>query len=195
MKMNIKTLGVIPAAVLLAGGINLPHAQKPNAADKNSGRPSREAIVKRFDRDRDGRLNNEEGQAARKAMASRERRKSDEGNKRTERRGQTRGGSPQGDHAQDRGEIKRDQAARAGGRGSSRQGNERTERRGQTRGGSPQGNRVRGRGEHGRGDQASGRVSNRKGGEKAGCIRRGGQLGDRGNRGENRRRNNRRGDR
>ena len=87
--------------------------------DSDSSRLSREEITKRFDKNGDGKLDREEGLAARKAMAT--------------RRGQGQGGPERGERS--RSGERRERGNRASGRGSDRRGGsergERTRRGGQ----------------------------------------------------------------
>ena len=77
--MKIKNIGIIASAVLLSTSLNLviaeeaksPAKQAVKKGSRSEGRPSREAIVKRFDKDGDGKLSDTERSAARKALGSR----------------------------------------------------------------------------------------------------------------------------
>ena len=73
--MKIKNIGIIASAVLLSISLNLVIAEEAKQAVKKGSRsaerPSREAIVKRFDKDGDGKLSDTERSAARKALGSR----------------------------------------------------------------------------------------------------------------------------
>lgn len=71
--MKIKTIGTLAAAALFTGSLSVVQAEeakKPAAkpakreAAKESDRPSRESIIKRFDKDGDGKLSQEERRAA-----------------------------------------------------------------------------------------------------------------------------------
>ena len=71
--MKIKTIGTLAAAALFTGSLSVMQAEeakKPAAkpakreAAKESDRPSRESIIKRFDKDGDGKLSQEERRAA-----------------------------------------------------------------------------------------------------------------------------------
>ena len=71
--MKIKTIGILAAAALFTGSLSVVQAEeakKPVAkpakreAAKESDRPSRESIIKRFDKDGDGKLSEEERRAA-----------------------------------------------------------------------------------------------------------------------------------
>ena len=71
--MKIKTIGTLAAAALFTGSLSVVQAEeakKPAAkpakreAAKESDRPSRESIIKRFDKDGDGKLSEEERRAA-----------------------------------------------------------------------------------------------------------------------------------
>ena len=76
--MKIKTMKIIAVAALLVGSSHLAQAQEGNHYDNNSrgndvnrrdsNRPKREGITKRFDKDGDGKLSEK---AAHKAIASR----------------------------------------------------------------------------------------------------------------------------
>ena len=82
--MIIKTIGTLAAAALFTGSLSVVQAEeakKPVAkpakreAAKESDRPSRESIIKRFDKDGDGKLSEEERKAAaalRKAQGARQ---------------------------------------------------------------------------------------------------------------------------
>ena len=57
--MNMKLIGGFATAVMLIGGLSLAHAEEVKSkaarpAAKKSDRSSREAIIKRFDKDGDG---------------------------------------------------------------------------------------------------------------------------------------------
>lgn len=71
--MKIKTIGTLAAAALFTGSLSVVQAEeakKPAAkpakreAAKESDRPSRESIIKRFDKDGNGKLSQEERRAA-----------------------------------------------------------------------------------------------------------------------------------
>ena len=55
--MKIKNIGIFATVALLTGSLNIVQAEAKKTAAKKSNRPSREAIVKRFDKDGDGKLN------------------------------------------------------------------------------------------------------------------------------------------
>jgi|TARA_B100000959_G_scaffold150548_1_gene157929 hypothetical protein len=80
--------------------------------DSDSARPSREEITKRFDNNGDGKLDEKEREAARKALSS--------------RRSQGRGGSERGERS--RSGERRERGAQTSRRGSNRRGGENTER-------------------------------------------------------------------
>ena len=81
--MKIKTLGTLAAATLLSVSLNTVQAEKDKAvtdkisanaakkSDRPTDRPTRESIIKRFDKDGDGKLSDAERAAARKAFGSR----------------------------------------------------------------------------------------------------------------------------
>ena len=77
--MNMKLIGGFATAVMLVGGLSLAQAEEVKSkaarpAAKKSDRSSREAIIKRFDKDGDGKLGEDERRAAaeyRKKLASR----------------------------------------------------------------------------------------------------------------------------
>ena len=82
--MKIKTLGTLAMAALLSISLNSAQAEEKAATDKASAkksagkqsdrradRPTRESIIKRFDKDGDGKLSEAERAAARKALGSR----------------------------------------------------------------------------------------------------------------------------
>ena len=76
--MNINTIGTLAAAALLTGSLNVAQAEEAKKpAAKKSNRPSREAIVKRFDKDGDGKLNETERKAATAALRKQSGRESD----------------------------------------------------------------------------------------------------------------------
>ena len=76
--MNIKTIGTFAAAALLTGSLNVAQAEEAKKpAAKKSDRPSREAIIKRFDKDGDGKLNETERKAAGAALRKQSGRQSD----------------------------------------------------------------------------------------------------------------------
>ena len=62
--MKIKNIGIFATVALLTGSLNIVQAEAKKTAAKKSNRPSREAIVKRFDKDGDGKLNETERKAA-----------------------------------------------------------------------------------------------------------------------------------
>ena len=82
--MKIKIINSLAAAVLLTGSLGVARAEEAKSTDakpakakaaKKSDRPSREAIIKRFDKDGDGKLNEAERKAAaalRKAQGARQ---------------------------------------------------------------------------------------------------------------------------
>ena len=76
--MKIKNIGTLAATALITASLNIVQAEdgKKPAAKKNN-RPSREAIVKRFDKDGDGKLNETERKAATAAVRKRNGRESD----------------------------------------------------------------------------------------------------------------------
>ena len=81
--MKIKRLGTFAAATLLSVSLNTVQAEKDKAltnktpgnatkkSDRPTDRPTRESIIKRFDKDGDGKLSDAERAAARKAFGSR----------------------------------------------------------------------------------------------------------------------------
>jgi hypothetical protein len=82
--MKIKIINSLAAAALLTGSLGVARAEEAKSTDakpakakaaKKSDRPSREAIIKRFDKDGDGKLNEAERKAAaalRKAQGARQ---------------------------------------------------------------------------------------------------------------------------
>ena len=93
--MRSKTIGIFAAAALLTGSLSVVQAEKvkkPAAkpakakAAKKSDRPSREAIVKRFDKDGDGKLNETERKAAGAALRKQSGRQSDRASESDRRR-------------------------------------------------------------------------------------------------------------
>jgi len=71
--MKIKIINSLAAAALLTGSLGVARAEEAKSTDakpakakaaKKSDRPSREAIIKRFDKDGDGKLNEAERKAA-----------------------------------------------------------------------------------------------------------------------------------
>ena len=84
--MKIKIINSLAAAALLTGSLGVLQAEKAKSTDakpakakaaKKSDRPSREAIIKRFDKDGDGKLNEAERKAASKARKAQGARQSD----------------------------------------------------------------------------------------------------------------------
>lgn len=84
--MKIKIINSLAAAALLTGSLGVARAEEAKSTDakpakakaaKKSDRPSREAIIKRFDKDGDGKLNEAEGKAAREARKAQGARQSD----------------------------------------------------------------------------------------------------------------------
>lgn len=81
--MKIKTIETFAVAFLLSVSLNTVQAQKAatdkapakkaagKQTDRRADRPTRESIIKRFDKDGDGRLSDTERAAARKAISSR----------------------------------------------------------------------------------------------------------------------------
>lgn len=77
--MKTKNIGIIAAVSLLSMSLNLviaeevksPAKKEVKKSSRSADRPSRESIVKRFDKDGDGKLSESERAAARKAMGSR----------------------------------------------------------------------------------------------------------------------------
>jgi hypothetical protein len=82
--MKIKIINSLAAAALLTGSLGVLQAEEAKSTDakpakakaaKKSDRPSREAVIKRFDKDGDGKLNEAERKAAaalRKAQGARQ---------------------------------------------------------------------------------------------------------------------------
>jgi len=75
--MKIKNIGISATVALLTGSLNIVQAEAKKTATKKSNRPSREAIVKRFDKDSDGKLNETERKAATAALRKQSGRESD----------------------------------------------------------------------------------------------------------------------
>tara|TARA_B110000263_G_scaffold11403_1_gene9643 strand:+ start:899 stop:1741 length:843 start_codon:yes stop_codon:yes gene_type:complete len=76
--MKIKNIGTFATVALLTGTLNIVQAEEAKkTAVKKSNRPSREAIVKRFDKDGDGKLNETERKAATAALRKQSGRESD----------------------------------------------------------------------------------------------------------------------
>ncbi|MBC8245854.1 MAG: hypothetical protein H8E20_15865 [Verrucomicrobia bacterium] len=76
--MKIKTISTLAAAALFAGSLGAAQAEEAKKpAGKKSDRPSREAIIKRFDKDGDGKLNEAERKAAGAALRKQPARKTD----------------------------------------------------------------------------------------------------------------------
>ena len=81
--MKIKTIETFAVAFLLSVSLNTAQAQKAatdkapakkaagKQTDRRADRPTRESIIKRFDKDGDGKLSDTERAAARKAISSR----------------------------------------------------------------------------------------------------------------------------
>ncbi|MBO61415.1 MAG: hypothetical protein CMO63_05535 [Verrucomicrobiales bacterium] len=81
--MKIKSIETFAVAFLLSVSLNTAHAQKAatdkapakkaagKQTDRRADRPTRESIIKRFDKDGDGKLSDTERAAARKAISSR----------------------------------------------------------------------------------------------------------------------------
>ena len=81
--MKIKTIETFAVAFLLSVSLNTTQAQKGSTdkapakkaagkqTDRRADRPTRESIIKRFDKDGDGKLSDTERAAARKAISSR----------------------------------------------------------------------------------------------------------------------------
>jgi len=84
--MKIKIINSLAAAALLTGSLGVARAEEAKSTDakpakakaaKKSDRPSREAIIKRFDKDGDGKLNETERKAATAALRKQSGRESD----------------------------------------------------------------------------------------------------------------------
>ena len=76
--MKIKNIGTFAATALITASLNIVQAEEgKKTAVKKNNRPSREAIVKRFDKDGDGKLNETERKAATVAVRKRYGRESD----------------------------------------------------------------------------------------------------------------------
>ena len=76
--MKIKNIGTFATVALLTGTLNIVQAEEAKkTAVKKSNQPSREAIVKRFDKDGDGKLNETERKAATAALRKQSGRESD----------------------------------------------------------------------------------------------------------------------
>ena len=76
--MKIKNIGTFATVALLTGSLNIVQAEEAKkTAVKKSNRSSREAIVKRFDKDGDGKLNETERKAATAALRKQSGRESD----------------------------------------------------------------------------------------------------------------------
>ena len=76
--MKIKNIGTFATVALLTGSLNIVQAEEAKkTAVKKSNQPSREAIVKRFDKDGDGKLNETERKAATAALRKQSGRESD----------------------------------------------------------------------------------------------------------------------
>ena len=84
--MKIKIINSLAAAALLTGSLGVARAEEAKSTDakpakakaaKKSDRPSREAIIKRFDKDGDGKLNEAERKAATAALRKQSGRESD----------------------------------------------------------------------------------------------------------------------
>jgi|TARA_B100001964_G_scaffold218616_1_gene259811 hypothetical protein len=78
--MNIKIIGTFVATALFAGSLNVAEAEEA----KKTSRSSREAIMKRFDKDGDGKLNETERKAAAAALRKQSGSESDRGRQRIE---------------------------------------------------------------------------------------------------------------
>ena len=76
--MKIKNIGTFAAAALITASLNIVQAEEgKKPAVKKNNRPSREAIVKRFDKEGDGKLIETERKAATAAVRKRYGRESD----------------------------------------------------------------------------------------------------------------------
>ena len=77
--MKIKNIGIIASTAMLCVSLNLAIAEEGKSTAKPSvkkskratDRPSRESLIKRFDKDGDGKLSEAERSEARKALGSR----------------------------------------------------------------------------------------------------------------------------
>ena len=174
--MKIKNIGIFATVALLTGSLNIVQAEAKKTATKKSNRPSREVIVKRFDKDGDGKLNETERKAATAALSKQSGRESDPGRQRiaTARK--------QISDAMKAGEITKKQGQERMEALKKRisQSNRAIDRRQGGQGGSERGERSRSRN----------RESDRRG-NRASDRRRGGRGGE--NTTERRRRGNRRG--
>ena len=193
--MKIKNIGTFATVALLTGSLNIVQAEEAKkTAVKKSNRPSREAIVKRFDKDGDGKLNETERKAATAALRKQSGRESDRASESDPRRQRIATARKQISAAMKAGEIteKQGEERMAALKKRISQSNRATDRRQGGQGGSERGERSRSRNRDSdrRGNRASDRRQGGRGGENAERRRRGSQP-DEGR--ENRRRGNRRG--
>lgn len=193
--MKIKNIGTFATVALLIGSLNIVQAEEAKkTAVKKSNRPSREAIVKRFDKDGDGKLNETERKAATAALRKQSGRESDRASESDPRRQRIATARKQISAAMKAGEIteKQGKERMAALKKRISQSNRATDRRQGGQGGSERGERSRSRNRDSdrRGNRASDRRQGGRGGENAERRRRGSQP-DEGR--ENRRRGNRRG--
>ena len=180
--MNIKTIGTFAAAALLTGSLNVAQAEdakKPAA--KKSDRPSRESIIKRFDKDGDGKLSEEERRAVGAARRKLGERQSDRASESDPRRQRIATARKQISDAMKAGKITEKQANERMEALKKRisQSNRAIDRRQGGQGGSERGERSRSRNRDSdrRGNRASDRRQGGRGGENTERRRRGNRRG------------------
>ena len=179
--MKIKNIGIFATVALLTGSLNIVQAEAKKTAAKKSNRPSREAIVKRFDKDGDGKLNETERKAATAALRKQSGRESDRASESDPGRQRIATARKQISDAMKAGEITQKQGKERMEALKKRisQSNRAIDRRQGGQGGSERGERSRSRNRDSdrRGNRASDRRQGGRGGENAERRRRGNRRG------------------
>ena len=179
--MKIKNIGIFATVALLTGSLNIVQAEAKKTAAKKSNRPSREAIVKRFDKDGDGKLNETERKAATAALRKQSGRESDRASESDPRRQRIATARKQISAAMKAGEITEKQANERMAALKKRisQSNRAIDRRQGGQGGSERSERSRSRNRDidRRGNRASDRRQGGRGGENTERRRRGNRRG------------------
>ena len=179
--MKLKNIGKFATGALLTGSLNIVQAEAKKTAAKKSNRPSREAIVKRFDKDGDGKLNETERKAATAALRKQSGRESDRASESDPRRQRIATARKQISDAMKAGEITKKQGQERMEALKKRisQSNRAIDRRQGGQGGSERGERSRSRNRDSdrRGNRASDRRQGGRGGENTERRRRGNRRG------------------
>ena len=179
--MKIKNIGIFATVALLTGSLNIVQAEAKKTAAKKSNRPSREAIVKRFDKDGDGKLNDPQRKPATAALRTQPCRHSDRASESDPGRQRIATARKQISDAMKAGEITKKQGQERMEALKKRisQSNRAIDRRQGGQGGSERGERSRSRNRDSdrRGTRASDRRQGGRGGENTERRRRGNRRG------------------